>query len=126
MKGNQQMRLGRVFNLKRMNIAQRVGYFSTIAMLLVLLLLHFPFQGYTITESVVVGRTPGCTRDQDFTPACPGLYGNEFLSFADWRSDAPIFPWFGSVSHVLVLAALIGGLCLVFLTVFDTANSKDQ
>lgn len=116
----------------RQNAAQRQGYFGTLAIAILVLFLHFPFEGY-VTEHYVVTRigvgpcpNPGLeeikqmSREQsrqhwDDMLKCSSAEEEQFLPFTEWRSKSPISSWFSSAVHVIaafVFVLFLGGIWL--------------
>ena len=112
------------------NSIQRKGYFTTLTVFCLILLLHFPFEGYEIDQYVITryghGNCPRPSLDEakkmtieqlnkygDDIKRCNNDVENQIRPFSDWRSNAPIIQWFGNVLHALIAAFftyLIGGL----------------
>lgn len=125
----------------RQNSTQRRGFFGALALIAVVLFLHFPFEGYRTTFDI-----PGDNLSLLNDPKCRGAFtgGIEKLRTADsneimvlaalqrecgekygpriveiplsqWSSNSPVIDWFGSVTHTLtalVLVVILGGLWL--------------
>lgn len=126
----------------RQNPAQQRGFFGALAIALIVVFLHFPFEGYYIEEYVRPHYIPGpCKKlfeedvknwsgemlDQQMeeNKKCSASAGTEtqIRPFTEWTSRAPIFEWFGSVVHAIaaiVFAISIGG---TWLWVFRTHNN---
>lgn len=131
------MPIKEVLSPARQNSVQRRGFFGALAITFLILLLHFPFEGYDNEDLVTTHRGYG---------TCPSLgadglrtmtaeqfrqYGEDMKRCSDsmelqdkplseWRSKAPIVEWFGSLVHsliALIFTISIGGLWLwVFRT----------
>ncbi len=110
----------------RQNSIQRAGFFSSLALVALILFLHFPFDGYLIDEWVMTrdlsapsacGKTPP---ELLFMGRCWEDGERQFRRFSEWESKSPLMPWFGSVVHVIIsltFSLLLGALWLwVFRT----------
>lgn len=108
----------------------RLILLATLTMLIVVLLLHFPFDGYVSEYSYSVPSLTACPKGDlmqkmrelgadEFNKAiraCQDAFVTKVLPISDWRSNgAPIY-WFASPVHafVTVLAILIIGLACFF------------
>lgn len=86
------MNLGK--HIDAMNRPQRIGAFITIVLILLIVVLHGPWDGYSTTR---------------YYPGLPelGLPGSiSDLSFLDWTTNAPVIAWFGTILHTLVAIAI--------------------
>jgi hypothetical protein len=88
-----------------MNNLQRTGAFVTVALAVVVVVLHSPWEGYTTTS---YGSLGGYNFD---TP----------LSFLEWRTNAPVVFWFGSVLHLLVALFAVGLLSAAWHYIFRSS-----
>lgn len=113
----------------RLNVIQRSGFFASLAAIAVVLLLHFPFEGYTAYRWETNPNRHLCpseeefkkpVRDADYYERLKYCYEAEekLRPFSEWRSDKPIIPWFGSTLHTAVTVALLLVLGLFWLWVF--------
>lgn len=93
-----------------MNNIQRVGAFVTVALAVVVVVLHSPWEGYTTTS---YGSPGGYNFD---TP----------LSLLEWRTVAPIVFWFGSVLHVLVSLFAVGALSAAWHHIFRSLPAANN
>ncbi|MGU9817584.1 hypothetical protein ACU684_19565 [Pseudomonas sp. LF135] len=110
--------------------AHRLVLLATLTMLILVLLLHFPFEGYVSEYSYSVPPLTACPKGdlvqkmrelgaEEFNKAiqaCQPDFVTKELPISDWRSNgAPIY-WFASPVHtfVTVLAILIIGLACFF------------
>lgn len=122
----------------RQNPVQRRGFFSSLAIASLVLLLHFPFDGYDIEHYVTTrygfGPCPSAEGAMNMTSEqldqymkdlrrCSDDGETQIRPFNEWRSKAPIIDWFGSVTHAataLVFALSLGG---IWLWVFRTHDN---
>ncbi len=119
----------------RQNTIQRSGFFGLLAAIAVVVLLHFPFEGYTVYQLETNPNKHLCPSKEElekFNKTVPDtdLHARlEFLKhcyeaeeklrpFSEWRSDKPIIPWFASTLHTAITVALLLGLGLFWLWVF--------
>lgn len=93
-----------------MNNIQRAGAFVTVTLVVAIVVLHAPWEGY-ITTSYSQGL--GLSIPASFTE----------LSFLDWRSTAPVVFWFGPVLHVLVALLCVGLLSAAWHYLFRSSQS---
>ncbi|MGX5797707.1 hypothetical protein ACWHY4_28815 [Pseudomonas sp. E2-15] len=115
--------------IQKANIKRQV-LLATLTMSLLVLLLHFPFDGYVAEYSYSVPSLTACPKGdlmqkmrelgaEEFNKAiqdCQPDFVTKELPISDWRSvGAPIY-WFASPIHALVtvLAILIIGLACFF------------
>jgi hypothetical protein len=107
------------------------------------LLLHFPFEGYTIEHLVVTryghGRCPQNTKEEIMafsaeqlthsvqqTIQCSNEYEEQRLLFDKWESKSPIVPWFGSVLHTFIVLFFITCLGVMWLWIFREMREKQS
>lgn len=122
--------LKEVLSPARQNLIQRRGFFGTLALALLVLLLHFPFGGYEVERYVTTqfgyGPCPNpsledimkMTSEQsaqnlEATKRCTDSGEMQTLPFPEWRSKTPIIEWFGSLVHTIAALAFtlsIGGI----------------
>ena len=119
------------------NNIQRISFFITILACLTTVMLHFPFGGYANTTyyeenmnhhlcpssdqlasyEKVIGRE---LTDEEFLERTEYCYTGKYktLPFSEWRTNDPIFYWFGSIVHTLsaIVFFILSGL--VFIVVF--------
>lgn len=126
----------------RQNPIQRLGFFGSIAIAVLVLFLHFPIDGYKIgyyetpyydnfsgpeTTTTYIQCPDSYTLDtHKIYSRCMSSTENKFemLPFSEWKSKAPIVEWFGSVIHAitaLVFALSLGG---IWLWVFRTHDDE--
>lgn len=78
-----------------MNVVQKAGAFIAVALLLIVIVLHGPWDGYAMTRYV------------DGMPEI-GIRGSFVeLSFLDWTTNSPVVAWFGSILHALIAIVVI-------------------
>ena len=111
-------------------VIQRAVLLGTLTMSLLVLLLHFPFDGYVAEYSYSVPPLTTCPKGdlmqkmrelgaEEFNKAiqaCQPDFVTKELPFSEWRSNGSPIHWFASPIHALVtvLAILITGLaCFV-------------
>ena len=124
----------------RQNTVQRRGFFSSLAIASLVLLLHFPFEGYDIDHYVTTrygfGPCPNPSADDAMKMTseqfdqymkdlrrCSDDGETQIRPLTEWNSKAPIIDWFGSVIHAttaLVFALSLGG---IWLWVFRTHDN---
>jgi uncharacterized membrane protein len=78
-----------------MNSAQRAGAFVAALLVMLAIVLHGPWDGYSTTR---------------YVEALPqyGISGTFIeLSFLDWHTNNPVISWFGSILHTLVSVVVI-------------------
>lgn len=123
----------------RQNPVQRRGFFFSLAIASLILLLHFPFEGYDFEHYVTTRYGVGtCPIGADVAMKMPPEQLDQYMKdlrrcsddgetqirpFTEWKSKAPIIDWFGSVVHAttaLIFALSLGG---IWLWVFRTHNN---
>ena len=78
-----------------MNSVQKTGAFIAFALLLLVIVMHGPWDGYSMTRYVAGMPEIGIS----------GLFVD--LSFLDWTTNSPVIAWFGSILHTLVAVVVI-------------------
>lgn len=125
------------------NATQRCGYFVTLALMVLVFFLHFPFNGYETEQKITkhyagVGRCPNGLEDldkmgaRDFNQAmaqCNDRFETNTISlpFSEWKSKSPIVGWFAYPVHVLISMAFFLCIGIIWLWVFraqDKAGEK--
>ena len=87
--------------LKNQNGMQRIGFFSSLGVMLVVLFIHFPFKGYSMY------RTGECiSRGSGFWVICEE-YEKSLKLFFDWHSYGAIISWFGDMTNFLVTIVFV-------------------
>lgn len=122
----------------RQNHIQRRGFFGSLAIASLILLLHFPFEGYDIEHYVTTNYGYGpCPpyrsveyvmkmtleqMEQDAKDAkrCSNHGEMQIRPFVEWKSTSPIIEWFGSLVHAIVVLVFILSLGAIWLWVFRT------
>ena len=95
-----------------MNKFQRIGAFIAVVLVLVIVLLHSPWEGYTAAYYVdASGNIPDSGAE---------------LAFFRCSSNAPIVDWFGSVLHVLVSLFFVGLLYAAWQYFFRTSGNAES
>jgi hypothetical protein len=132
--------LKEVLSPSRQNPVQRQGFFGSLAIAALVLLLHFPFEGYDMEHYAITrygsGPCPAkvgleqikkMTSEEmnqffDANRRCSDETELQLLPLVEWKSKAPIVAWFGSLVHAI--AAIVFSLSLggVWLWVFRTHN----
>lgn len=138
------MRISELFDPRRQNTVQRLGFACAAIYIIVALFLQNPVSGYEVEKTVQRGQL-------QMTKECPGerfmqlaekgnsktpeeyaevnrlnwicwrqdvTYSKETAPFEEWRSLSPMLPWFASVSNVVWSIALALGVSLVWILVF--------
>ena len=125
----------------RQNSVQRSGFFVSLALAVVVLLLHFPFEGYVVNQWVVIrhgtGECPRTSREElkistneqirkqiEEYRLCTDESQEQLRPFNEWRSYSPVIPWFGSVLHTLIALCFVIGLGLTWLWIFRSTNES--
>ena len=125
----------------RQNSVQRSGFFVSLALAVVVLLLHFPFEGYAVNQWVVIrhgtGECPRTSREElkistneqirkqiEEYRLCTDESQEQLRPFNEWRSYSPVIPWFGSVLHTLIALCFVIGLGLTWLWIFRSTNES--
>ena len=128
----------------RQNSVQRSGFFVSLALAVVVLLLHFPFEGYAVNQWVVIRHGTGeCPRTGGIEELkastneqirqrieedrlCRDESEEQLRPFNEWRSYSPVIPWFGSVLHTLIALCFVIGLGLIWLWIFRSTNESNE
>lgn len=126
--------------LDRMSMTQRAGIFASLAGMMLVVFLHFPFAGYTYQELVVVEyamekcpppvdpRKDGLAAviaEIEVLKRCTDKKEWQYLPFSEWSSQSPIFPLFRMASTTLIALVSIAVLGLAWVRIFSTsAESK--
>lgn len=108
------------------NSQPRVALLATMAFSILILLLHFPFDGYVTKSSYTVPSLTACPKGDPKTllrelgarqfnkalVACQDKYVTNELPFTEWRSTGAAIYWLASPVHALatILAILVIGL----------------
>ncbi|RMU83434.1 hypothetical protein ALP22_200170 [Pseudomonas coronafaciens pv. porri] len=119
------------------NPHQRTALLVTLALSLLVLLLHFPFDGYVTESSSIIPSFIGCPKGdpkallrelgaEQFNAAisaCQDKYVTNELSFTSWRSNGAAIYWLTSPTH-----ALTAVLCIIVfgLSWFSSATPRSQ
>jgi len=127
------------------NNIQKIGFFLTILSTLTILMLHFPFGGYVdntyVEENIFKYKCPKLEdleeeeklagrkfTDRERLKKLEYCYEGQYktLPFNEWRSNEPIYEWFGSIVHTLsaVIFCLLMGFLFIFLFK-DKAGKND-
>lgn len=130
-----------ILSPSRQNGTQRVGFFSSLAIAALIILFHFPFEGYDIEHRVVTRyASSNChiaTLDElnKMTEAklqeearkqslCSEESEMHLRPFSEWRSQAPIVEWFGSLAHAIAALCFVLVLGATWLWVFRTNDGR--
>lgn len=125
------------------NTVQRVGFFCSLAMVVIVFMLHFPFDGYYYQESVVIkARPPNCvpdignitlddlkkmnraeleehtTRYKSELTRCGEEREERTLPPWDWVSVSSIVDWFAPLSNAMISIVFIVFLGSAWLWIF--------
>lgn|GEM_PF-2707350 len=119
------------------NSQPRVALLATMAFSILILLLHFPFDGYVTESSYTVPSFTACPKGDPKTllrelgaeqfnkaiSACQDKIVTNELPFTEWRSTGAAVYWLASPIHALatIFAILVIGLSWFFLLDQDTA-----
>ncbi|ERP89501.1 hypothetical protein Q670_03690 [Alcanivorax sp. P2S70] len=90
---------------KNHNNIQRAGFFFSVAAMVTVFFLHFPFDGYNIDKCPSGGWN--CNDSE-----------RVLRSFWDWYSPGAILNWFGNMTHFMVTLTFIASIGLLWLYVF--------
>ncbi|MCK9814605.1 hypothetical protein M1B35_10830 [Pseudomonas sp. MAFF 302046] len=119
------------------NAHQRFALLATLAMSILVLLLHFPFDGYVTEYSYTSPSLTVCPRGdllqkmrelgaEEFNKAMVACQDKDVpveLPMSDWRSNgAPVY-WFSSPIHAI---ATIISILVIGLAWFFSARSKQS
>lgn len=119
----------------RLNMTQRIGFFVALAISVLVLLLHFPFEGYDNDHFVITrygtGPCPNITKERlktmtyaeltesfDATRRCTNDEELQVRPFSEWESKGAIVPWFSSVPHAIAGLVFALGLGALWVWVF--------
>lgn len=117
---------------------QRIALLVMLASSILILLLHFPFDGYVTRYSYTVPSFTACPKGDlkdrlrelgaaEFNKAvtaCQDKFVVADLPFAEWRSNGAVSYWFASPVHTLVAfisIVIFGAVC--FLAMRPPKNS---
>lgn len=122
--------MSRTANHDDHNLQQRLALLTTLALSILVLLLHFPFDGYVTESSYTVPSLTACLKGdpkallrelgaEQFNTAisaCQDKYVTKELPFTDWRSNGAAIYWLTSPTHALttILCILLLGLSWFF------------
>ncbi len=95
---------------------QRIALLATLALSALILLLHFPFDGYTTQHSYTVPSFTACPKGDlkerlrelgaekfnNTLTACQGKFVVAELPLSEWRSNGAAIYWLASPIHTLV------------------------
>jgi hypothetical protein len=95
-----------------MNIIQKVGLFVWLAVTLILLVLHYPFDGY-FTDCAWLSLL-GRIADECSTVDGP--------SFFNWTSKGAVVNGLGSITQLLVWEVVAAGLLLAWIRIFKNTR----
>lgn len=106
---------------KKQNSMQRVGFFSSIGGMIVILFIHFPFKGYYIylNGDCISWGGSGLLRSCE-------EYERTIISFFDWHSNGAIISWFGDMTNFLVTIAFIAALGFLWVYAFRVKEDEKQ
>lgn len=105
---------------KNQNSMQRVGFFSSVGAMIVVLFIHFPFKGYYMY------RNGDCIRrGSGFLGYCEE-YERTLISFFDWHSSGAIISWFGDMTNLLVTIAFIVAVGFLWIYAFGVKGNEKQ
>jgi hypothetical protein len=112
------------------NPQRRAALLATLALSILILLLHFPFDGYVTESNYTVPSFTVCPKGdpkallrelgaEQFNTAissCQDRYVTNELPFNDWRSNGAAIYWLASPTHALAafLCTLVLGLSWFF------------
>ena len=122
------------------NRVQRSGLFVYMALVLIVLFLHFPFGEYFNIRTVVIrqgqGQCPVARTHEELSKwtaeqfrqsmICQDQTEDQFAPFLEWQSDEPIIAWFGPISHVLASVLLLTLLTALLLWAVKTPNASQE
>ncbi len=130
--------LKEVLSPSRQNPVQRQGFFGSLAIAALVLLLHFPFEGYDIEHYVTtrygfgpcapqvsveqINKMTSEETNQHFeaNKSCSDDGELRILPLVEWKSKAPVIAWFGSLVHAIAALAFSLSLGGIWLWVFRT------
>jgi hypothetical protein len=120
--------LGNFLNPKNQNRLQKSGFFAFLSIAALTVVLHFPFNGYSISRDVVDGWDySGCIRNGYLKFSCgTPIYRAELLPFTAWGSASPVIPWFGNIVNALVSLLFAFFLGAAWLFIFRDDNTFVQ
>ena len=95
-----------------MNRTQRIGAFVALVLILLIVVLHGPWDGYSTTR-----YSPGLPE-----LGLPGSFSD--LSFLDWTTNSPVTAWFGTILHTLIAATATILALSVWHYLFRTPSSN--
>lgn len=101
--------------------AQRIALLTTLALSILILLLHFPFDGYATQHSYTVPSFTACPKGdlkerlrelgaEEFNKtltACQGTFVVAELPLSQWRSNGAAIYWLASPIHTLATVIFI-------------------
>ena len=111
----------------RQSTTQRAGYFGASVLLVLAVVLHFPFGGYVWEQFSGTRQCPHETLQEVQRMSADELIAsvqcqdkNEFrpLPFWEWQSASPVVAWFGPVKNFAVSLVFILSVGLLWLWVF--------
>ncbi|WP_426211109.1 hypothetical protein [Massilia sp. TWP1-3-3] len=122
-----------MLKLNRISLTQRAGIFATATGMMIVLFLHFPFDGYRNKELVVTRyaiescpepvdpRKDGIgavVAEIDVVKRCPDQKEWQYLPFSQWESEAPVFRIFTKASTAAIALTFIGILGAIWVWLF--------
>lgn len=116
--------------IENVNSQQRAALLATLALSILVLLLHFPFDGYVSEYSYTVPSLTACPKGDPteslrklgaeafnkVISACQDEYVTKELPLTEWRSSGAAIYWLAFPMHALavVISILIIGLACFF------------
>lgn len=113
-----------------------------LSVMLIVILVHYPFGGYTASRDVVIrvahGKCPVMPsienvksmpteelRDLfDRSKLCEDETESRIMSPLDWRSEEPLIRWFGPFKNVLLVVVLITIAAGIWLWAFSKKDDR--
>lgn len=100
------------------NKIQKTGVFVSVLLVVIVLLLHSPWDGYVTSYDVQVLNEIPLPDGRALVGGGTHFDHTEALSIFDWRTAQPIIEWFGSIVHFDVAIIFICSVGLLWVWLF--------